>query len=291
MTFLSTPSARRATCSVLAGLRHRPISIHALREEGDYTLKNGEFEEVYFYPRPPRGGRLKQVLDDSQAKAISIHALREEGDPPTAANDGVKIISIHALREEGDLMVTGLPTPLVISIHALREEGDRFAKIFLEINPYFYPRPPRGGRRKSRWIMTDTASFLSTPSARRATIRPNWCKLIWSDFYPRPPRGGRPQRLRPQYQPADISIHALREEGDTSIPISCRVSKLFLSTPSARRATSSVFDSLFFAEYFYPRPPRGGRPIKMPRKHLTHDISIHALREEGDLIAAYPPDQ
>ena len=33
--FLSTPSARRATCSVLASLRHRPISIHALREEGD----------------------------------------------------------------------------------------------------------------------------------------------------------------------------------------------------------------------------------------------------------------
>ena len=33
--FLSTPSARRATCYDMAGVVQRPISIHALREEGD----------------------------------------------------------------------------------------------------------------------------------------------------------------------------------------------------------------------------------------------------------------
>ena len=41
---------------------------------------------------------------------------------------------------------------------------------------------------------------------------------------------------------------------------------------------------MLVCSYFYPRPPRGGRPIKMPRKHLTRDISIHALREEGDWL-------
>ena len=55
--FLSTPSARRAT---RAAGRHRPavpISIHALREEGD-AWKDGRIQiHVYFYPRPPRGGR------------------------------------------------------------------------------------------------------------------------------------------------------------------------------------------------------------------------------------------
>ena len=56
-----------------------------------------------------------------------------------------------------------------------------------------------------------------------------------------------------------ISIHALREEGDISYRIHARKSVLFLSTPSARRAT---------------RPQR--------RLSGRRDISIHALREEGD---------
>ena len=34
------------------------ISIHALREEGDYKLAAMVSVEGYFYPRPPRGGRL-----------------------------------------------------------------------------------------------------------------------------------------------------------------------------------------------------------------------------------------
>ena len=56
--FLSTPSARRATGHCPHRLRSSPISIHALREEGD-------------------GGAVDRWGD---AVAISIHALREEGD-------------------------------------------------------------------------------------------------------------------------------------------------------------------------------------------------------------------
>ena len=41
----------------------------------------------------------------------------------------------------------------------------------------------------------------------------------------------------PATSPPEISIHALREEGD----------------PAAGLSSSTVF-------YFYPRPPRGGRP-------------------------------
>ena len=33
---------------------------------------------------------------------------------------------------------------------------------------------------------------------------------------------------------------------------------------------------------FYPRPPRGGRPVAGPLVDYTMRISIHALREEGD---------
>ena len=56
-----------------------------------------------------------------------------------------------------------------------------------------------------------------------------------------------------------ISIHALREEGD-----------------SAHRVTSSTVSN------FYPRPPRGGRRPRFVRDLRDVEISIHALREEGD---------
>ena len=55
--FLSTPSARRATWPPGYHCEQQPISIHALREEGDLAVKNSCVH-----------------------KAISIHALREEGD-------------------------------------------------------------------------------------------------------------------------------------------------------------------------------------------------------------------
>ena len=59
--------------------------------------------------------------------------------------------------------------------------------------------------------------------------------------------------------PSDISIHALREEGDTHYSRTAIGYRLFLSTPSARRATGQLI----------------GLGDKV-------SISIHALREEGD---------
>ena len=78
--FLSTPSARRATCRFSADCG---------------VLRN-------FYPRPPRGGRRAVNALLSPFKPISIHALREEGDHTTTKQEDKNHISIHALREEGD---------------------------------------------------------------------------------------------------------------------------------------------------------------------------------------------
>ena len=61
------------------------------------------------------------------------------------------------------------------------------------------------------------------------------------------------------FRAASISIHALREEGDFSSVSFAATFCLFLSTPSARRAT--LVGGI------------GG---------LHEEISIHALREEGD---------
>ena len=57
----------------------------------------------------------------------------------------------------------------------------------------------------------------------------------------------------------------------------------FLSTPSARRATRSRTPRSTPTAYFYPRPPRGGRQHLRRCAQDALKISIHALREEGDL--------
>ena len=62
------------------GINCTIISIHALREEGDWSLNRLFIFEKYFYPRPPRGGRLTISALHSAWRYISIHALREEGD-------------------------------------------------------------------------------------------------------------------------------------------------------------------------------------------------------------------
>ena len=56
--------------------------------------------------------------------------------------------------------------------------------------------------------------FLSTPSARRATLPSARTAQLWGNFYPRPPRGGRPRPRIVFAHESLISIHALREEGD-----------------------------------------------------------------------------
>ena len=214
--FLSTPSARRATCNAwshgvaigisIHALREEgdtgfgrlcccgfPISIHALREEGDGQRGWSKTTPKYFYPRPPRGGRRRREVALNVCKKISIHALREEGDAlPFGSHLRILFISIHALREEGDTDDSDNTKNKAISIHALREEGD------VSVTPY----------------NGSMFTFLSTPSARRATRLLH----VGTTF------------------PA-ISIHALREEGDGS---------------GAMRGGIRL--------YFYPRPPRGGRP-------------------------------
>ena len=78
--FLSTPSARRATCPLEPACADTCISIHALREEGDRNRCFRADRSADFYPRPPRGGRPRAAIGGDKQKEISIHALREEGD-------------------------------------------------------------------------------------------------------------------------------------------------------------------------------------------------------------------
>ena len=86
-------------------------------------------------------------------------------------------------------------------------------------------------------VMLLPYQFLSTPSARRATVIDGNNAVSY-----------------------EISIHALREEGD-----------MLQSTIPAPPTN------------FYPRPPRGGRRGYPVDDLEAYGISIHALREEGDM--------
>ena len=63
--FLSTPSARRATRDREPERDRLEISIHALREEGDVVIRIMAAVSTYFYPRPPRGGRLNNIASNA----------------------------------------------------------------------------------------------------------------------------------------------------------------------------------------------------------------------------------
>ena len=173
---------------------------------------------------------------------------------------------------------------MYISIHALRVEGDcenaREASLICD----FYPRPPGGGRLKTHVpAAAMTLNFYPRPPGGGrlgATRAPHRYSV---DFYPRPPGGGRPDdcKRRPNAKrflstpsgwratsggwripvQVEISIHALRVEGDQARGWAVRRLR-----------------------YFYPRPPGGGRRLCEACHNKMHPISIHALRVEGDAV-------
>ena len=82
----------------------------------------------------------------------------------------------------------------------------------------------------------DPNTFLSTPSARRATTaKANGREP--SKFLSTPSARRATDVWRFPITNTAISIHALREEGDSGPPSNSSRQTSFLSTPSARRAT------------------------------------------------------
>ena len=78
-----------------------------------------------------------------------------------------------------------------------------------------------------------------------------------------------------------ISIHALREEGDLKSNQRVPQSILFLSTPSARRATNQIADKATEIQIsIHALREEGDWPSVS--QMCGAEISIHALREEGD---------
>ena len=173
--------------------------------------------------------------------------------------------------------------------------------------PNFYPRPPRGGRPSGPSETSPLEVFLSTPSARRATFWGGFSFWLPVNFYPRPPRGGRPP-AHPDglhiivflstpsarrataaeifwQELAKISIHALREEGDTS------TLKMDLCSGISIHALREEGDLVLCAigvssENISIHALREEGDDFKALAQMIVEISIHALREEGDQLCA-----
>ena len=101
--------------------------------------------------------------------------------------------------------------------------------------------------------MANSAIFLSTPSARRATAQLAALTAELEDFYPRPPRGGRPSTPPPWSSVAHFYPRPPR--GGRRAGQRQRAKKdEFLSTPSARRATVGNSQSGGHAQLFLSTP-------------------------------------
>ena len=235
----------------------------------------------YFYPRPPRGGRRAA----NRSATIMLQFLST----PSA--------------RRATLLLAAILQILPISIHALREEGDAVAlKAVADGNKFLStPSARRATGLRAGWCFANL--FLSTPSARRATTCPpssrrsarisihalreegdqsGCCRhLPAQNFYPRPPRGGRQCVVDDWPSRGQISIHALREEGDARQGPTAPRKGVFLSTPSARRATAGYF-LRFAGRAISIHALREEGDHRRSTASSVHPISIHALREEGD---------
>ena len=138
-------------------------------------------------------------------------------------------------------------------------------------------------------VINFNIKFLSTPSARRATDHPGLFSRgvdisihalreegdseltatmpSCENFYPRPPRGGRPDAVEAKVKAQQISIHALREEGDDTMHDAQAVAIISIHALREEGDNSPVV-VIHVIVYFYPRPPRGGRPANSFQRFL-----------------------
>ena len=257
--FQSTPSVGRAT--FVTSVKVKLLIFQSTPSVGRATLPFMTLLSVclHFNPRPPWGGRPQihscvinswlfqstpSVGRATMASPTVPATIAFQSTPSVGRATFVEIfcfffcsISIHALRGEGDTITRAVQATTNISIHALRGEGDEVRSKKFKTVVYFNPRPPWGGRLSREKGGEIKCLFQSTPSVGRATISESFGVKSTFYFNPRPPWGGR------QDNHGDRHTH----------------------------------------RYFNPRPPWGGRPIAAVVLLIVYwDISIHALRGEGD---------
>ena len=205
----------------------------------DRPITSSLLTGLYFYPRPPRGGRRSadgararkqfKFLSTSPAWGTTVHLHGFSG--------GINI-SIHVPRVGDDFpfrLFSG--QALVISIHVPRVGDDGLQGLGHGLHGLFLSTSPAWGTTPDcTEIARNIAKFLSTSPAWGTTAAMPRAVSTLQNFYPRPPRGGRRTRVQ-----------------------DCARTCTFLSTSPAWGTTVRPTHGPGSNVHFYPRPPRGGR--------------------------------
>ena len=232
--FLSTSPLRGTTTDTVYHSRHLDHFYPRPPCGGRQVTTLIQLDLDNFYPRPPCGGRRKALLIyDGSSVFLSTSPLR------------------------GTTCRSFVPSFLLsISIH-VPLAGDDPLPGGVRCDPlHFYPRPPCGGRRRSKKANGSGGAFLSTSPLRGTTPAARLRRPCGSNFYPRPPCGGRPQLVHRYSSNVSISIH---------VPLAGDDRRMKTAMPGYYN--------------FYPRPPCGGRHIvRQGHKNKTKFLSTSPLR-------------
>ena len=281
--FLSTPPSRVATrLDDGTSWRHYQfLSTPPSRVATDCENQNA-YAEGSFYPRHPRGWRRWQYSRRRYRFHVSIHATLAGGD----AEFRRRIVETFMFLSTPPSRVATRITKMVdaainVSIHATLAGGDA----------------------KDIGLTCPICAFLSTPPSRVATNGHCCCIINYGVSIHATLAGGdvlirRVQLFnsvsihatlaggdvrRPGAQRQDgVSIHATLAGGDWEPDEKTERNTKFLSTPPSRVATEAVRRCQPGHECFYPRHPRGWRPMPRRISHAKNCVSIHATLAGGD---------
>ena len=283
--FLSTPPSRVATYRQFVvwyaedgfyprhprGWRHAEqlipesvcyVSIHATLAGGDLQTRQSARVMVCFYPRHPRGWRqlYSQCGCDPRERFYPRHPRGWRPPPQRTPAVTTTFLSTPPSRvatlvprtdpRRASLFLSTPPSRVATA------PGSEFVSIF----SCFYPRHPRGWRRRRTPQPTPRkrrfyprhprgwrpANFGRTICCIAVSIHATlaggddfWSKpaVVITGFYPRHPRGWRRECEEVYARHGEVSIHATLAGGDGSARKSTPATARFLSTPPSRVAT------------------------------------------------------
>ena len=289
MHFYPRPPRGGRRAGIPPSMRVSEISIHALRGEGD--------------PLPERLPR--------HWRSISIHALRGEGDSETLKQRKQSFaflstpsagratwrkgyiqctngISIHALRGEGDKAERPSFQIREISIHALRGEGDQENTISRNTLDQFLSTPSAGRATHCKGMAADIVVISIHALRGEGDQRSNQAHDADLGISIHALRGEGDARRDLSRIARQISIHALRGEGDQRAVEDMRKAGLFLSTPSAGRATQMKLRGRRQQHIFLSTPSAGRATVLYP-EFITTGESFLSTPSAGRATSCYKP--
>ena len=191
----------------------------------------------YFNPSPPWGGRLDAF--HGIAPTGTFQSTPSVGRATNTAGMLTPCLIFQSTPSVGRATSPRrIPFPQQLHFNPRPPWGGRLMHCpFLFPQEHFNPRPPWGGRRRRQSYIHARISFQSTPSVGRATAR-----LL----------GGT--------SAADISIHALRGEGDFIQTITPKMKQISIHALRGEGDSGNILWASCYRN-FNPRPPWGGRPF------------------------------